>query len=136
MRGDPGSKTDITVVRPGRAKPMDIALVRERIELKPVKWEVKDQIGYININSFTGNVADQTKSAMLSIDKATGGKPIGYIVDLALQPRRAGRPSGADHRRLPRRRRSRLPARPRRRRHRADVRQPGADGARTCRSSS
>ena len=27
-------------------------MTRERIELKPVKWEVKDGIGIININTF------------------------------------------------------------------------------------
>ena len=86
MRGDPGTKTDVTIVRPGRSKPFDVSLVRERIELKPVKWEVKDNVGYLNINSFTGNVADQTKSAMLAIDKATGGQPLGYVVDLRSNP--------------------------------------------------
>jgi carboxyl-terminal processing protease len=51
-----------------------------------VKWEIKDRVGYININSFTGNVAEQTKSALLSIDKATGGKPLGYVLDLRSNP--------------------------------------------------
>jgi carboxyl-terminal processing protease len=76
----------LTIVRPGRDKPLDLAMVRERIELRPVKWEIKDGIGYININTFSGNVADQTKSALLSIDKATGGHPLGYIVDLRSNP--------------------------------------------------
>ena len=40
----------------------------------------------ININTFSGNVADQTKSALLSIDKATGGQPLGYVVDLRSNP--------------------------------------------------
>jgi len=86
MRGAPGSPIKITIVRPGRNKPFDVSLVRERIELRPVKWEIKDGIGIININTFSGNVADQTKSALLSIDKATGGKPLGYIVDLRSNP--------------------------------------------------
>jgi carboxyl-terminal processing protease len=86
MRGDPGTPIKLTIVRPGRDKPLDIAMVRERIELRPVKWEIKDGIGYININTFSGNVADQTKSALLSIDKATGGHPLGYIVDLRSNP--------------------------------------------------
>ena len=86
LRGQPGSSVKLTIVRPGRDKPFDVALVRERIELRPVKWEIKDNIGIININTFSGNVADQTKSALLSIDKATGGKPIGYIVDLRSNP--------------------------------------------------
>ncbi|HEX6218056.1 MAG TPA: S41 family peptidase [Sphingomicrobium sp.] len=86
MRGSPGSKIKITVVRPGRDKPFDVALTRERIELRPVKWEIKDRIGIININTFAGNTGDATKAALLAIDKATGGKPIGYIVDLRSNP--------------------------------------------------
>src|SRR3954453_2439 len=86
MRGEPGTPIKLTIVRPGRDKPFDVAMNRERIELRPVKWEIKDGIGIININTFSGNVADATKSALLSIDKATGGKPLGYIVDLRSNP--------------------------------------------------
>jgi carboxyl-terminal processing protease len=86
MKGNPGTPIKVTIVRPGRDKPFDVAMVRERIELRPVKWEIKDGIGIININTFSGNVADQTKSALMSIDKATGGKPLGYVVDLRSNP--------------------------------------------------
>jgi carboxyl-terminal processing protease len=86
MKGAPGTSIKLTIVRPGRDKPLNVTLVRERIELRPVKWEIKDGIGYININTFTGNVADATKDALLSIDKATGGHPLGYIVDLRSNP--------------------------------------------------
>jgi len=86
MRGNPGTPIKLTIVRPGRDKPFDVSMTRERIELRPVKWEIKDGIGIININTFSGNVADQTKSALLSIDKATGGKPLGYVVDLRSNP--------------------------------------------------
>jgi carboxyl-terminal processing protease len=86
MRGNPGTSIKVTIVRPGRDKPFDVSMVRERIELRPVKWEIKDGIGIVNINTFSGNVADQTKSALLSIDKATGGKPLGYIIDLRSNP--------------------------------------------------
>src|SRR5436309_4888215 len=86
MRGDPGSAIRLTIVRPGRDKPFDVSMVRERIELRPVKWEIKDGIGYININTFSGNVGDQTKSALVAIDKATGGHPLGYVVDLRSNP--------------------------------------------------
>jgi len=86
MRGDPGTAIKITIVRPGRDKPFDVSLVRERIEVHNVKWEIKDGIGYVNINTFGGNVADQTKAALVAIDKATGGHPLGYIVDLRSNP--------------------------------------------------
>jgi carboxyl-terminal processing protease len=51
-----------------------------------VKWEIKDGIGYININTFSGNVGEQTKAALVAIDKATGGHPLGYVVDLRDNP--------------------------------------------------
>jgi carboxyl-terminal processing protease len=86
MRGEPGTAIKLTIVRPGRDKPFDVAMTRERIELRPVKWEIKDRVGYININTFTGNVAEQTKAALIGIDKATGGHPLGYVVDLRSNP--------------------------------------------------
>ena len=39
----------------GRDKPFDLTITRARIELRPVKWEVKDNVGIININTFSGN---------------------------------------------------------------------------------
>ena len=86
MRGAPGSRIGLTIVRPGKDKPFDVSLVRERITLRPVKWEIKDNIGIININSFSGNVGQQTEAALTAIDKAAGGKPLGYIIDLRSNP--------------------------------------------------
>ena len=86
MKGPPGTNVKLSIVRPGRDKPFDVAVVRERIELRPVKWEIKDGIGIVNINSFAGNTGDATKAALLAIDKATGGRPLGYVVDLRSNP--------------------------------------------------
>jgi carboxyl-terminal processing protease len=86
MKGDPGTAVKLTIVRPGRDKPFDVSIVRERIELHPVKWEIKEGVGYININTFAGNVGEQVKAALVGIDKATGGHPIGYVVDLRSNP--------------------------------------------------
>jgi carboxyl-terminal processing protease len=86
MRGEPGSSVKLTIVRPGRDKPFDLTITRERIELRPVKWEIKDGVGYININTITGNSGEQVKAALLSIDKATNGHPLGYVIDLRSDP--------------------------------------------------
>ena len=86
MRGEAGSKIKLTIVRPGRDKPFDVSLVREKIQLKPVKWEIRDQIGYININGFSAQTGAATESALKSIDAATGGRPLGYVVDLRSNP--------------------------------------------------
>src|SRR3954470_4498518 len=45
-RVDAGTPINLPIVRPGRDKPFDVAMTRERIELRPVKWEIKDRVGY------------------------------------------------------------------------------------------
>src|SRR5918997_1775481 len=86
LRGTPGPGIKLTIVRPGRDKPFDVTLIHERIVLRPVKWEIRDGIGVININTFAANTGDATKAALVAIDKATGGKPLGYVVDLRSNP--------------------------------------------------
>ncbi|HXC73144.1 MAG TPA: S41 family peptidase, partial [Sphingomicrobium sp.] len=86
MRGKPGSPIKLTLVRKGRDKPFDVTLVREEIKVRPVKWEVKEGIGYININQFAAGTGEATEAAITAIDKATGGKPLGYVVDLRSNP--------------------------------------------------
>ena len=82
MRGRPGSKVTLTLVRPGRDKPIEVTLVRELIVQRPVKWEVKGDVGYININTFSEQTGADTRAAIMAIDKSLGHKPLGYVVDL------------------------------------------------------
>jgi carboxyl-terminal processing protease len=82
MRGRPGTKVTLSLVRPGRDKPLDVALVREVIVQKPVKWEVRGDVGYININTFSENTGADTRAALMAIDKSLGHRPLGYVVDL------------------------------------------------------
>ncbi|HYZ49025.1 MAG TPA: S41 family peptidase, partial [Sphingomonas sp.] len=86
MRGKPGTAIKLTIVRPGRDKPFDLSLNREVIELKPVKWEVKGDVGVININSFSKNTGAGVHAAIVGIQKALGHKPAGYVVDLRSNP--------------------------------------------------
>ncbi|MBA15953.1 MAG: peptidase S41 [Sphingomonas sp.] len=82
MRGPPGTKITLTVVRPGHDKPIDFTLTRETIVQKPVKWEVRDGVGIININTFSQNTGADTRAAVAAIEKELGHPPLGYIVDL------------------------------------------------------
>ena len=104
----PAPPIKLTIVRPGRDKPFDVTITRGGIELRPVKWEVKDGVGIININTFAGNTADADQAALMAIDKATGGHAARLYRRPALQSRRAARPGGRRQRRLPRARRDRL----------------------------
>ncbi len=82
MRGKPGTRISLTLVRRGRDKPIDISLVREIIVQKPVKWDVKGEIGIININTFSDNTGDYTRDAIAQIKKKLGHDPLGYVIDL------------------------------------------------------
>jgi len=86
MRGAPGTKIRLTIVRPGRDKPFDVTLTREIIQLKAVKWDVKNNVGIININSFSRVTGPETRDAIAAIDKKVGGRPLGYVIDLRENP--------------------------------------------------
>lgn len=86
MRGAPGTTIKITILRPGRDKPFDVTLTRAKIELPAVKWEVKDRVGIINVNTFSRTTTTETLAAIAAIDKSLGGPPTGYIVDLRSNP--------------------------------------------------
>ena len=86
MRGKPGTAIKLTIVRAGRDKPFDVTLVRETIELKPVKWSVRGQVGYIDINGFSKNTGTSVRAALFGIDKTLGHQPLGYVVDLRSNP--------------------------------------------------
>ncbi|QKS01262.1 S41 family peptidase [Sphingomonas sp. CL5.1] len=82
MRGKPGTKLTLTIVRPGRDKPLDVALTREVIVTRPVKWQVKGDVGYIDINTFSETTGADTRAALMAIDKSLGHRPLGYVIDL------------------------------------------------------
>ena len=86
MRGAPGTSIKITVVRQGAARPIDFTLKREIVQVKPVKWEAKGDVGVIRIASFSRQTGDATKSAILSLQKSIGPKLAGYIIDLRSNP--------------------------------------------------
>lgn len=82
MRGQPGTKVTLTIVRPGRDKPLELTMAREIIVQKPVKWEIKNGVGVVNINTFSASTGADTRAAIMAIDKSLGHKPTGYVIDL------------------------------------------------------
>ena len=86
MRGPPGTTVKITVVRPGRDKPFDLTITRAMIEIKAVKWEVKDNVGIINVNAFNRTTTPLAIEAIKEIEKKLGRPPLGYVLDLRSNP--------------------------------------------------
>lgn len=86
MRGKPGTEVTLTISRQEK-EPFDVTLKRAIIKVKPVKYEVKGNVGYIRIVSFSETTADMTKKAVLELTKKIGKDKIhGLILDLRNNP--------------------------------------------------
>ncbi|QJQ32260.1 S41 family peptidase [Sphingomonas lacunae] len=86
MRGRPGTDVRLTVVRPGRDEPMQLNLTREEIQVRPVTWEVRDNVGVLTLSTFSARAAEELRSAMVSVERSLGRRPAGWILDLRSNP--------------------------------------------------
>lgn len=71
LRGQVGTGFKLTVQRPGTEKPLDFDIVRRSIQLPiiPYYTVLDDQIGYINLSTFSGNPSKEFKQAFLDLKK-------------------------------------------------------------------
>ncbi|SFG23773.1 C-terminal processing peptidase-3. Serine peptidase. MEROPS family S41A [Novosphingobium sp. CF614] len=90
MRGPAGTAIRLTIYRPGRDEPFDVTVTRGVIELEPVTWELKDNIGVISVNEFSRNVGNDVNQAVADLKKQAalkgGGKLVGLVLDLRSNP--------------------------------------------------
>ncbi|MEI6418626.1 MAG: S41 family peptidase [Sphingomonadales bacterium] len=86
MRGKPGTSIKLTVVREGETKPLQFTLTREIIQIKPVKFETRGDIGIIRISTFNKQTGEATRAAVTAIQKKLGARLAGYVVDLRANP--------------------------------------------------
>lgn len=89
MRGQAGSSIRLTIFRPGRDAPFDVTVTRGVIELEPVTWEFKDNVGVISVNEFSRDVGNDVNSAIADLKKQAavkGGKLTGLVLDLRSNP--------------------------------------------------
>jgi carboxyl-terminal processing protease len=86
MRGAVGSPVNLTIVREGR-EPFDVKIVRDVIKVESVKFNIEQgDIGYIRMSSFTEQSDTGVQKAIAEMDKQSGGKIKGYILDLRNNP--------------------------------------------------
>ena len=71
LRGQAGTSFKLTVQRPGVEKPLDFELVRRAIELPiiPYYTKLENNVGYINLSTFSGKPAREFKQAFLDLKK-------------------------------------------------------------------
>ncbi|MGB5633208.1 MAG: carboxyl-terminal processing protease CtpC [Waterburya sp.] len=85
IRGERGSKVTLTIDRKGKKSDYDI--VRERIEIHPVRASIKDtdlgKVGYIRLTTFNEFAA---KDMQRVIEEQEQEQVVGYVLDLRSNP--------------------------------------------------
>lgn len=88
MRGEPGSKVGLTILRAGENKQLDFNIKREIISVKTTRSDVYNNIIYVKINSFTEKAYQETLKHIITKIKEIGGedKVKGFVLDLRGNP--------------------------------------------------
>ncbi len=87
MRGEPGSKILLTVVREGEETPLKFTIARDIIKVKSVKSRLLDKnYGYLRISSFQSSTGENLKEALASLKKENKGDLKGLVLDLRNNP--------------------------------------------------
>ncbi len=82
LRGDPGSKVTVNVLKKGQTKPGDVVIVRGLVSVEAVTWRRKGDVGYIRIPAFNDQTDGGVKHAVEDLKKQIGSGIKGFIIDL------------------------------------------------------
>ncbi|MDO7596937.1 MAG: S41 family peptidase [Pseudomonadota bacterium] len=87
MRGKPGSKLLLTIIREGADKPIKIELTRAIIKVKSVKQKTLEAgYGYIRISTFADRTGASLKEAISALKVENDGDLKGLVLDLRNNP--------------------------------------------------
>ena len=81
VRGPVGESVQLTVLHPGESEPVEISIVREKIEVPSVIFEVRDGVAIIQITEFTERTAGELEEALGELDGV-----LGIVLDLRYNP--------------------------------------------------
>ncbi len=85
MRGPVNTQVSVTIRRDGR-EPFDLSLTRDVIRIKSVKFERKDDIGYVRITSFNEQTDVNLGKALAELKKDKNKPLRGIVLDLRNNP--------------------------------------------------
>jgi carboxyl-terminal processing protease len=87
LRGAPGSKVTVTVVREGKEKPFDVSLVRESIKVTSVRSRMLEPgFGYVRISTFQADTGADFQTHVDRLQAQAGGRLRGLVLDLRSNP--------------------------------------------------
>jgi carboxyl-terminal processing protease len=87
MRGKPGTKIVLTIIRKGAPKPIEVTLVRAVIKVKSVKPKLLESgYGYVRITQFQEQTGENLASSLENLVKQNKGPLKGLVLDLRNDP--------------------------------------------------
>lgn len=87
MRGEPGSKIVLTVIREGEEAPLKFDITRDIIKVKSVKSRLLEKnYGYIRISSFQSGTGESLLDAVAEMKKENEAPLKGIVLDLRNNP--------------------------------------------------
>ncbi len=87
MRGEPGTKVKLKILREKEKAPLDFELVRQIIVSKGIKTEIfNGEIGYLRLSSFQSNSTVNVRKAIYDLRKESGNMMAALILDLRNNP--------------------------------------------------
>ena len=87
MRGEPGTKVKVKILREKEKQPLDFELTRQIIVSKGIKTKVfNEDIGYLRLSSFQSNSTTNVRKAIYELRKETNKKMSALILDLRNNP--------------------------------------------------
>ena len=87
MRGKPGTKIDLLVMREGGAQPFKVNITRDIIKVESVRSRMLEpKFGYLRISTFSGNTATSAEKQLNALNDEADGELRGIILDLRNNP--------------------------------------------------
>jgi carboxyl-terminal processing protease len=87
MRGKAGTKVQLTIVREGEKKPLEITLTRNDVKVVSVKSKMLEPgYGYARISQFQSMSATELSNALIALNHQSNGQIKGLILDLRNNP--------------------------------------------------
>ena len=86
LKGPAGKSVLVKIERYGQKKPMDIEIVREKIQIDPVPYYgmLDKETGYIRLSNFTIDCTERVKMAFIELKEKQGAKSL--VLDLRSNP--------------------------------------------------
>ncbi|HEY9254566.1 MAG TPA: S41 family peptidase [Stenotrophomonas sp.] len=87
LRGKPGTKVTLTVIREGRDKPFDVTVTRETIRVASVRSRMLEPgYAYVRLSTFQADTGTDFHKQVEALKAKSGGKLRGLVLDLRSNP--------------------------------------------------